>query len=71
MGLFFVNKKDGNLRLMRPPKSKRGGAESLGEIDLSPVTLSRSGFGPVAEMTVTCGTVDVKDSFFQYSVRTP
>lgn len=81
MGLFFVKKKDGMIRMIcdsrrpnalhrRPPKARLGGMDSLVELDLSDRTLEEyGGFGEVCSGGITAGAVDVKDSFFQYSVK--
>ena len=81
VGLFFVKKKDGMIRLIcdsrvpnalhqRPPKTRLGGPDSLIEIDLSDETLRDvGGFGEIFSGELCAGTLDVKDSFFQYSVK--
>eukprot|EP00973_Karenia_brevis_P065204 9054004-Karenia_brevis.AAC.1 len=55
----------------RPPKTKLGGPDSLVEIDLSAEALEHSGLGAVGDLEVTEATADVKDSFFQYSIKEP
>ena len=81
VGLFFVKKKDGMIRLIcdsrvvnmmhrRPPKTRLGGPDALTEIDLSDEVLEKfGGFGEIANIEICGGTSDVKDSFFQYKVK--
>lgn len=80
MGLFFVHKKD-NIRLIvdgrqasachrKPPRARLGGPRALAEIGLSDETLTTAGgFGSVSEIAVHASGADVKDSFFQFSLR--
>lgn len=81
VGLFFVHKKDSNIRLIvdgrqasachhKPPRARLGGPRALAEIDLSDETLTTAGgFGGISEIAVHASGADVKDSFFQFSLR--
>ena len=78
--MFFVHKKDNNIRLIadgrqasachrRPPRTRLGSPRAHAEIDLGDETLTTAGgFGSVSEIAVHASGADVKDSF-QFSLR--
>ena len=76
-GCFFAHEKDCNIRLIcdsrvpnalhqRPPKAKLGGVDALAELHL---THFSDGETDVGTVDLDAGTMDVKDCFFQYSVK--
>ena len=81
VGLFFVKKKDDNIRLIidgrqanrchrPPPKTRLGSVSATCELDLSDQgLLDCGGFGEVAEVNVQDSDLDVDDCFYQFLVE--
>ena len=80
VGLFFVKKKHGDIRMVidcrrtnarhhQPPPTRLGSVEAMGELDLSHLSAESSGSGQLAADGVGAADADLRDGFYQMSVR--
>ena len=78
--LFFVHKKDGNIRMVidarytnachrRPPPTVLGSGSAIASMDLSDFVLDMGSFGGTATFSSHQSDSDVKDAFYQYDVH--